>query len=86
MAIYEADPDPRAVRHLWCRDRWQWVLQRWSDGRWAILERYEAPGTGHAWTVVPGRYLFLEGYRRPVAADLPAWVPVEVARVLAEAA
>ena len=85
MSDSMAAPDPRAVRFVWCRDRWQWVLQRWTDGRWAIFERYEAPGTGHAWTVVPGRHLFLEGYRRPAAIDLPAWVPAEVARTLAGA-
>jgi hypothetical protein len=82
MALHEADSQPRAVQHLWCRDRRAWVLQRWSDGRWAVFERYEALGTGHAWTVVPGRYLFLPTYGRPSASDFPSWVPVQVAQAL----
>lgn len=85
MRASDLDETPHTIRHLWCRDRWQWVLQRWSDGRWAVFERYEVPGPGHAWTVVSGRYLLMS-YRRPSADDFPAWVPANVARDLTEAA
>jgi hypothetical protein len=78
------DETPHATRFLWCQREWQWVPQRWSDGLWMVFERYEALGTRHAWTPVPGRYTPI-GYLKPTAGDFPCWVPAHVAAALASA-